>query len=405
MQKNKLIFSTLALGLATGIVSQALATDVKLDAQVRYRSEFTNGSFDSDVDAFGVSYLRTRLGFTAMPTDGLTMYIQAQDSRITGMPVAGALEDPEGMDVHQAYFSWDCRVIPGLNLTAGRFEMPKADHRFFGNVGWSNTGRSFEGWVAGYTLPFTMVQFYGLKVVENMAANMDRTAWGLYFNNLFGKRIDVFYNNDDFGEDAAEKANVRSTLGVHYDNKGEEYMDGALGVNFNFAMQMGTNEQGAADVDYAGMLIDFDGSYKLGDGIVKKIGFGYETQSGSTDATEMGWQNLYHTGHKFNGYMDFFLNGGPNGLNDIELNVWGNVADFIDYKLDFHMFSSVEEFNGASGMDTAIGNEIDLTLSKKFDNFTVNAGYSMFMADDHFAGDPNDGMNWMYLQFIAGFKN
>jgi hypothetical protein len=408
MKMNRLVLSTLALGLCATFVQSALATDLKFDGSVRYRSEFSNGTFDGDVDAFGVSYLRTRFGISANPTDKLGIYIQAQDSRITGgNGTSGTLVNDTNFGIHQSYLTWNCQLVQGLSVLAGRFEMPKADERFFGAVGWNNVGRSFDGWVLGYNTPFTMVQFYGIKVVENFTANQDVTVWGLYFNNIMDKRVDVFYNNDNFGEDAAEKANVRSTLGIHYDNNGVEYLDGKLGVNFNYGMQMGTNEQGAADMDYAGMLIDFDASWLLDMGFLNKVGFGYESQSGDDTADDSmdAWQNLYPTSHKFNGYMDL-VNNGPvfgAGLNDIELNFWGSLAGFMDYKLDYHMFSAAVEYAGASGNDTAVGSEIDLTLTKKFDNFTINAGYSMFTADDHYAGDPNDGMNWMYLQLTGGF--
>jgi hypothetical protein len=405
MKMNRIVFSALALSLCGAVVQSALATELKFDGSVRYRSEFTNGSFDSDVDAFGVSYLRTRFGIAANPTDKLGVYIQAQDSRITGgNGTSGTLANDTNFGIHQSYLTWNCQLVSGLSLLAGRFEMPKADERFFGSVGWNNVGRSFDGWVLGYDTPFTMVQLYGIKVVENMVANQDFTVWGVYFNNIMDKRVDIFYNNDNFGENVAEEANVRSTLGVHYDNTGAEYLDGKLGVNFNFGMQMGTNEQGGTDMDYAGTLIDFDAAWLLDMGFLNKVGFGYEIQSGddSADDSMDAWQHLYPTSHKFNGYMDL-VNTGPNGLNDIELNFWGDMAGFVDYKLDYHMFAAAADYAGPAGADTAIGSEVDLTLTKKFDNFTINAGYSMFMADDHFAGDPNDGMNWMYLQFTAGF--
>lgn len=401
MSFNRLTLSTLALGLCATFVQGALATDLKFDGQVRYRTEFSNYSFDGDVDAYGMAQLRSRFGISANPTDKLAVFVQAQEDRTIGDPAATAY------NLSQSYLSWNCQLVPGLNILAGRFAMPKADERFFGASDWSNSGQTFDGWVLGYTAPFTMVQLYGLKVDENFVANQDRTAWGLYFNNILEKRVDVFFNIDNFGENVAEEANVRNTLGLHYDNNGAEYLDGKLGVNFNFGMQSGTNEQGGTDVTYAGTLIDFNADWKLGMGFLDKVGFGYESQSGddSADDSADAWQPLYPTAHKFNGYMDL-VNNGPvagAGLNDIELNFWGSLAGFMDYKLDYHMFSAAVDYAGASGADTAVGSEVDLSLAKKFDFFTINAGYSMFMADDHYAGDPNDGMNWMYLQFTAGF--
>ena len=397
--KKGLILSVMMLGAVA-----AQATDVTFDGQVRMRTESSNYAFDSDMDAYNMTALRTRIGLSVKPQDGLSIYVQAQDSRTLGGEAAGTsagLTDDAGLGLHQAYFAWNCLLVDQLTILGGRFEYAKADHRFFGNVGWHNVGRSHEGWALLYRgLSFAEVDVFGVKAAEAYAPNQDVTNLGFYFGNLFGKKIDVFYNMLDFGEDVNEDANVMNTIGVHYDNK---YFD-KLGVNFNFGTQMGTNEWGGADVDYAGSLLDLDLCYGLDMGILNKVGFGYESRSGwDGSADEWGaWIELFPTAHKFNGYMDLAPGlVGSAGLNDIELNFWGDLPfGGLSYKLDYHMFSSVEDF-GAEG-NTDVGSEIDLTLKKSVDNFSVDLGYSMFTPADNVAPG-GDSMSWMYLMFTAGF--
>jgi len=392
--KKGLLLSALLLGTLA-----AQATDVVFDGQVRYRLESSNYSFDSDVDAYNYALLRTRLGATVQPQDGLQIYMQVQDSRIVGgHGTSGTTMEDSKLGLHQGYFTWNCKAVDGLTIQAGRFEMAKADQRFFGSVGWSNVGRSFEGWALNYSgLSFASIDFYGLKVGEMNAANMDATAWGLYFNKIMGYNLDFFYNVHDFGENAAEDADKLNTIGLHYDNV---YFD-ALGVNVNFGMQMGTNEQGASDVDYGGMMYGVDLSYALGMGWLDKIGFGYESMSGddTADDTYDAWLELYPTGHKFHGYMDI-AGQSMAGLNDIQLNFWGNLPLGLQYKLDYHMFSYAVD-TGLEG-NTDFGSEIDLTLKKSMGNFGVNVGWSMFTPTDNLVTD-GDAMNWMYLMFTAGF--
>ncbi len=391
--KKGLLFSVMALALA------AQAADVKFDGQIRYRMENGTDTFDSDVDSYNASVLRTRLGASVTPQDGLNIRIQVQDSRtVGGHGTSGTLSEDSKLGLHQGYFTWDCQALSGLQIQAGRFEMPKADQRFFGAVDWNNVGRSFEGWKLSYGLPVVGIDFYGLKVVEQNAANLDQTAWGLYFNNILDRRIDFFYHNDNFGENLTEDKNVRSTLGLHYDNT---YFEN-LAINFNFATQMGTDEE--EDADYSGMMFGLDAAWTLGMGWLDKVGFGYESMSGrdtSGDMTE--WQELYPTAHKFHGYMDI---AGPvyseidAGLNDIQLNFWGGLPMGIDYKLDYHMFSFAEDTGYEANTD--FGSELDFSLARKMDNFGVNLGYSMFTPTDNIVpnGDPQ---SWMYLQFTAGF--
>lgn len=411
--KKGLLLSALLLGSLA-----AQAADVVFDGQIRYRMENV-GHFDGDVDSYNMSLLRTRLGATVQPQDGLKIYIQAQDSRVVGGSdhMAGTTMEDSKLGLHQGFFTWNCKLVDGLTIQAGRFEWAKADHRFFGNVGWNNVGRSFEGWTLNYSgLGFASFDLYGLKMDENYTANEDRTAWGLYLNKIMGYNLDVFYNVDDFGQQTVgttEVANTRSTIGAHYDNT---YFD-ALGVNVNFGMQMGTREKGwfdasdgssyATDVDYAGMMYGVDLSWTLGLGYLEKVGFGYESMSGQdTSSDNTAWHELYPTGHKFHGYMDV-VGQTAAGLNDIQLNVWGALPLGLQYKLDYHLFSSVEDYtNTTEAADTAIGSEIDLTLKKSMGDFGVNLGYSMFMPEDNFVmvgGDSADAMSWMYLQFTAGF--
>ena len=389
--KKGLLLSVLALAMA------AQAADVAFDGQVRYRMENTNGAFSSDVDSYNVSKLRTRLGAKVTPQDGLNIYIQAQDSRTIGDPATGvsaSLADDEGLGVHQAYFTWNCKALSGLTILAGRFEYAKADERFFGKSDWNNVGMAHEGWALIYQTPVGVVDVFGVKAAESMVANQDVTNFGIYFNNLLDKRIDLFFNNLNFGENVAEDKNSFNTIGLHYDNV---YME-KIGVNFNFATQMGTDE--AADVDYTGMMFGLDASYELGLGFLNKVGFGYEsTSAADPDTGDYGWQELFGTGHKFWGLQDIVAPGAA-GLNDLQLNFAGDLPLGLGYKLDYHMFSYIED-TGAEG-NTDLGSELDLSLAKKMDNFGVNLGYSMFTPTDNFApaGDPQ---SWMYLQFTAGF--
>ncbi|MFA7332288.1 MAG: alginate export family protein [Candidatus Delongbacteria bacterium] len=395
--KKALLFSVMALALT------AQAADVKFDGQVRYRMDNTNGTFNSDVDSYNVSKLRTRLAASVSPQDGLNIYIQAQDSRTIGDPATGvsaSTADDEGLGVHQAYFTWNCQALSGLTILAGRFEYSKADERFFGKSDWNNVGLAHEGWALFYQTPIGVVDVFGVKAAENMASKQDVTNFGIYFNNILDKRIDLIFNNLNFGEvdtDAdgeLDAKNSFNTIALHYDNV---YMD-KLGVNFNFATQMGADE--VADVDYTGMMYGLDVNYDLGLGFLNKVGFGYEsTSADDPDTGDYGWQELFATGHKFWGLQDLVTPGAA-GLNDIQLNFAGDLPLGIGYKLDYHMFSYIED-TGFEG-NTDLGSELDLSLMKKMDNFGVNLGYSMFTPTDNIApaGDPQSAM---YLQFTAGF--
>lgn len=400
--KKGLLLSVLAMAAAVH------AVDVKFDGQVRYRMENSNYAFDADVDSYNHSLLRTRLGATVTPQEGLNIKIQLQDSRHIGDAMLGtsaSTTNDDNLGLHQAYFTWNCKALPLMTILAGRFEYAKADERFFGKEDWSNVGRSHEGWALLFATPITNIDVFGVKAVEAEAYKQDITNFGIYFNNILGKRVDLLYNVLDFGQNpSTEDKDSFSTIAVHYDNVYSE----KIGVNFNFATQMGTDEN--TDTDYKGMMYGLDVDYDLGMGFLNKVGFGYEsTSADDPDTGDFGWIELFPSEHKFNGYQglvgdaDVFgwLSAGFNaGLNDIQLSFQGELPMELGYKLDYHMFSFIED-TGIEG-NTDLGSEIDLSLAKKMDNFGVNLGYSMFTPTDNIA--PNgDSQSWMYLQFTAGF--
>lgn len=388
--KRGLLLSLMAM------VSLAQAVDVTFDGQVRYRVEnVSSPGFDADIDSYNFAKLRTQLGANVTPQEGLNIFIQAQDHRTIGDPSLGTsatTTNDTNLGLHQAYFTWDCKALAGLTIKAGRFEYIKADQRFFSNADWG-PARVMEGWALLYKTPFADVDLFGVKAYEAMAAKQDVTDLGLYFGNILGKRVDVFYNVLDFGENpVTEDKDSFSTIGVHYDNT---YFD-KLGVNFNYAMQTGSDEN--TDTDYKGMMYGLDASYRLDLPFLGKVGFGYESTS-ADDTGEYGWQELFASGHKFWGLQDI-VTPGPAGLNDLQINFAGGLPLGLGYKLDYHMFSYVED-TGLEG-NTDLGSEIDLSLVKKMDNFGVNLGWSSFTPTDNYASD-GDPQGWMYLQFTAGF--
>jgi hypothetical protein len=392
LMKKGLLLSVMALALT------ATAADVKFDGQVRYRMENSNYAFDSDVDSYNHSLLRTRLGATVTPQDGLTIVIQAQDSRHIGdaaLATSAQLNKDDNMGLHQAYFAWNCQLVNNLTILAGRFEYAKADERFFGKSDWNNNGMAHEGWALLYKTPVADIDVFGVKHTEAEAYKQDVTNFGVYFGNILGKRVDLLYNVLDFGQTpVTEDKNSFSTIAVHYDNVYNE----KIGVNFNFGTQMGTDEN--TDTDYTGMMYGLDLNYTLGLGILDRVGFGYESLSANDpDTGDFGWLELFPTDHKFHGYQGIAGQTGA-GLNDIQLNFWGGLPMDINYKLDYHMFSFIEDTGFEPNTD--LGSEIDLSLVKKVDNFAVNLGYSMFMPTDNIA-PAGDAQSWMYLQFTAGF--
>ena len=168
-----------------------------------------------------------------------------------------------------------------------------------------------------------------------------------------------------------------------------------------------------AETDIGAYLVAVEGGFTFPGKAKARAAVRLDLASGDDDMTDdkyKGFNNLYYTGHKFRGFMDYFLASSPLGLMDLALRL--KMAPFAKwvFKADYHMFSAAQEFSDgtASGTTKKIGNEIDLTAAYKDGKFGCVIGVSTFTADDaagNYAGNlmGDDGSTWGYIMGIANY--
>ena len=132
-----------------------------------------------------------------------------------------------------------------------------------------------------------------------------------------------------------------------------------------------------------------------------------------------GFNTLFDTGHKFYGYMDFFLAGvQPGGLHDVAVKFKVQPAAKTTLKLDVHHFARSSSINPAAGGlacptcspgARTLGQEIDLTAVYKYSASTaMSLGYSHFFTRDAMpvatGGQMDqDDRDWLYVMFDVKF--
>ena len=139
------VFTIIALAAGLFLVNLALAGDLDVSGDIRWRSEVDGTDFNKDTKTFCSSVLRTRLYLDFEAAENVKVFVQAQDSRNIGWPASGNIALSRFLGFNQVYLkAWDL-FTPGLGFMAGRFALSYGNERVFGTVGWSNTGRYFEG--------------------------------------------------------------------------------------------------------------------------------------------------------------------------------------------------------------------------------------------------------------------
>ena len=397
---------TLVLILLSFIFSGfALAQDgVKVNAQIRARTQVVDKDFNSNTAFNSFTELRSRLGVTFTPSTNLTGFVQVQDSRVAGTEY-GTLSDSKNLDLHQAYFNIKNIFKLPFNLKIGRMELSYGSQRLIGAVGWHNVGRSFDGSVLKLVTKPVDVDFIGARVRESglVGDSLDKYLFAAY-GNL--KVVDKL-NLQPFA--IVEKTNridfTRVTLGLHVSCKDKKK---AFQHELDAAYQLGTQK---TDQDIAAFMVAYNAGFTFNAKIKPMLGAGVAYLSGDdgADATKYKvFNTLYATNHKFYGYMDYFLNIPKNtyGLGLMDIHAKASIVPFDKFKLAlaYHMFNANADYKLVDGStSTSFGSEIDLTLAYKYDsNVKFVGGFSFFAPGDIFKETKGkDSSMWSYLMAIV----
>lgn len=392
------------------LVSTSFAIEIgnglDLGGQMRWRTEYDGKDFNSGTALNEFSLLRTRVNLKVTAVKDAVVYFQIQDSRNLGVNSSGLANDIN-LGVHQGYLMLENLFSDNLSLQLGRFEAPYGRHRLMGNVGWSNVGRSFDGIRLKRQGETYKADVFILKVIERSfntpPDHRDRKLYGIY-SSFLEDQLDVFVLYDwDSRRVGNDYALARYTIGGMF----KQELESGLGFVIDAALQ--TGKQAAADL--SAYMVAGDLYYHL-DSQLSKVGIGFDVTSGDDAGTAdkiETFSNLYYTGHKFRGYMDFFVPDFSLGLMDIILRGTVEPVEKWTVDIDLHHFQSMEDHVDASDttppfdMSTAIGQELDITIKRPIqENLGFQSGISAFFASDEWINNADPAV-WIYLMFTADF--
>ena len=283
----------------------------------------------------------------------------------------------------------------------GRQELALADERLVGAVGWTNTGRSFDGvralgrlgaldWTAFWmtVAERDSLAATGLDPQGNQGIDDDGWLLGAHTATDLGpfRGEATLLHDRDAATDASWTANAR----IHG-------RTGALLLEAAGAWQFGRDRSawfasGRAGAAFGRWTLSVQADLLSGD-----------EEPGAGDRT--AFNTLYATNHKFYGYMDYFLSfpGGLDeaGLVDAILRASWVPSTSVTLRADLHRFWTAEERSS----ERALGTELDVIGTWKLaPPAGIEAGGGLFVPErlasellPAFAlGD--DATLWGYLQ-------
>ena len=338
---------------AAPLAAQQLPT-VDVSGELRLRGEWDGRTVGVGDDAATLS--RIRLGARVGLASWIAAFAQLQDARAwgtEGSTLTGAGGDH--LDLHQGYA--DLGSADRMLGRLGRQELSLGDERLVGTVGWSNTGRVFDGarvlgtagrvqWTAFWmnVAERDSVQAVGLDPQANQGVNDDGWLLGGFASGKVGgstAEVTALYDRN-----AVTSKSYTVNLRVH----------GAavafLSYDVAGAYQFGPNRSAWFASGRVGA--------ELGRG---SLAAQLDYLSGDDDPTAgdvKAFNTLYATNHKFYGYMDYFLNLPGQldqaGLVDAMLRGSVDPTPATRVRADLHHFRLAED----RGNGKTLGTELDL---------------------------------------------
>jgi len=425
--KSWIILMLGILAVAVGGGSSRAEIEFDISGQMRWRTELDRDNLDTLAATQTFSLLRSRLEVTARISENTTAMIQFQDSRMVGAHEAsGSTLGFENVDLHQAYIRIDRLWAGGPGLKAGRFQVNLGNQRVFGSVGWSNTGRAWEGLSVWIDPDNITLAGYWLKKYEknNKTLNLDYDIFGLTVDVApLGAQFLAFYEYDahlpsiQLGPSfyiSGRRALKRFNLGA-YASRQMVPFDFRMNVVYQFGQKQvwerSPYSPGIIDSehDIAAYLITVEAGLSLKGPYKPRVAAGIDYASGddNDDGRIENYDDLYYTGHKFRGYMDYFISPDKRGLMD--LYVSGRLEELAGWTMrgDWHFFTTAVEYTDYRSVKTKdVGAEFDCVLrTKNISGITLDIGVSVFLPTESFvACDNRQSAYWAFGMIMADFE-
>lgn len=420
--KNKL--HTIATAGMMLLFSGWAVAQLSLTGEIRPRTEYRNGYgtlIDSAQNPGIFTSQRTRLNF-GYSNEKIKTGVVLQDVRVWGNQSTLNKYDVNTYGLHEGWAEY--LFNKRFSVKAGRQEISYDDERLLGGVAWQQHGRSHDAMVFKYADSTFTAHFGG--AYNQTGENSIATAYTGFTNYKemyyiwLNKKIKSFnisileFNNGAQSPVSTISTRFSYTAGLHL-----EYKKDALFGSLRYYNQGGVD---AGFKDIQAYMFGFDLQYTLKKKFM--VGIGGEMLSGQSQVDTAtaykkithNFNALYGTGHKFNGFMDYYFAGsahGNVGLNDFYLKTrykaekWWIALDIHQFMANADVLDKKElTTNGKyKAMNAGLGTEIDLTFAYIFNPaFTAQFGYSHMMATETTealkGGKYDETQNWAYLMLI-----
>lgn len=428
MHSRLLCLITITLALLGGATpSYALDSNWTISGQVRPRMEIRNGYriLPTDHTNDGVMFVsqRSRLGVSYSNDRRLSLTLVMQDVRTWGDELNTTSDyAANNFDVYRAIV--DLRLGSQWTLRIGRQGLGYDEERILGDADWSQQGRAHDavrvmwdngrqaihaGWAhheQGEPVRYTV--YPSTTNYQDLAFLWARSRWEQGSVSLLA----LYDDYERFGAYSFPGIPTnRLTLGIHTERrKGESH------GRVESYWQTGTRQKGSsersfeADINAYLFAVEVDRNFGRTNVMVW-----YDYLSGDRepmDGDSKVFDPPYHTGHRFYGWADYFINIPVDtygyGLQDLALKIKTPLSGSSVLDMHFHYFLLATPYEGFGGDGkSALGFEADaMATIPVMKNVRILGGYSLvlpteFVKDLALEGNPG---HWFWTMLDVNVK-
>jgi hypothetical protein len=451
--------AVMAAVIFTGSIA-AQAADVTFGGQFRPRFEFWNiGSGSGVTGAPEVNptdgrfiNMRVRLNTKIKIDENTSGFIQFQSNTRFGSDlrtnvgaapfssstVTNANDSRTDVGLHQAYFTLNKLFDGPLDMKLGRQEVVLDGHRLLGNTGWTQGAQSHDAIRVHHKHDNMTIAYVFSKVLEQSQHGL---VGGLSQDDVDDMDVHVLWANWKGLENEGSSTSAYVILTDQDCNTaGVGSCTGGLALpgSQDFWTFGGRHAAGRGNLTYRGEFyyqagksgsaaVPADGSTGDAEAYMFGLRVGWKevdiamkpaitlwydylsgTSNGQANSGDNGTFNtLFDTGHKFYGYMDFFLATPVSGLHDAAIKFKVQPAAKTTLKMDIHNFTQATQSIGSNAGAKTLGQEIDLTAIYKYSASTkISAGYSHFFTREAMTAAADQDLqdrDWLYVMFDVKF--
>lgn len=411
--KNKLLITFLFSFALNGALAQ-----FSVDAEIRARSEYRDGSrilLDDTMDPAFVSSQRTRL-ITGFVDDQFELKLTVQNARIWGQDDERA--NVPNLNLSEGWLKYN--FSEAFSMKIGRQHLVFDDGRIFGMRNWNDIAVSHDlAQVMYQNSNLTLQAGAGYNNQSNIYAEADYTLsyykYLVFFhaNKKFENGLGLsFLHSTDANQDPADFQKIynRHTSGVYL----ELNSDSNFGIKASAYYQYGKHTSG---LDQSANMFSVIPSYQLNDKMKLVAGVNHFSGNDQLDnsTTNKSFNKLFGDGHRYYGYLDYFLNIESNtkgvGVNELFGSVFYQVAEKSELEVSYHHFAVAGALLDTREVlpteaNTELGSEIDLQLKHKINKYlSATFTYATMFATPSMeilkGGDSNRYQQWAMVMLTA----